>query len=401
MAHQTPTRGRSASTTTSGSTSAHPPSPERNRYPEAHVPKTPQKLYLHDLKVSLHPGRKSPFSSPDGVITTSVSVSPQSHSPGRSPYLAYSPQKLDLHALKVGTSRNGSTYHASMNSASGFGHDRTITDPFVDKSPASSPSVNKGKQKYVPPHAEVPTTPKFQFPAKNLTASPSTTAVQGFNRRSPATPTYQSTISGTQAFTGMPSRVDHPIPPPLLSTTKGTLNHTPQARARLDAQAAVRSSWIKTEAAKIADLNRLSVAAAHQYSQTHSQADYERWQHLSKAYDDATDLGMKQEERRNLFMPTGVQAMRTGPDNISQDASAAGRQGEGALLGFQMAYMERVCMETKRREAEQQRVVEKEAVVGEDISKEMLAMLSKEEKRDLKAFLAARLARAGEKRMDT
>jgi hypothetical protein len=388
-----------SSTTISGSVSALPPSPGHRRCLEKNVLRTPQKPNLHALKVSTN-RFGSPFSSPDGPTTTSSSVSPLPYSPGKSPYLGRSPQFLDLHALKVGTSRNGSTYHASVKN--GFGHDSTITDPFVDKSPAPSPFLKHVKQKYVARRVQVPNTPVFKFPTQNESVNPFTPTFQDFNSCVPATPTYLSNTPGIPNFAGTPSRVDLPIPPLPLSSTYGHLTHTRETRARLDAQAAVRSAWIKTEAKKIADLSRLSTAAARQYSETQSQADYEHWQHFAAAYDEATDLDRRQEERRNLFMQTDVSAMRTGPENVVGDATRAGGQGEGALLGFQMAYMERVCMEVKRREAEKGQDVDEEKIEEEDevyFSKEMLDTLSKTEKKELRSCLVARLMGVAEKRM--
>jgi hypothetical protein len=79
-----------------------------------------------------------------------------------------------------------------------------------------------------------------------------------------------------------------------------------------------------------------------------------------------------------------MQAMKTGAEGDQSAAfNIAGGQEEGKLLGFQMAYMERVCAEVKRRAKEE----EEEG----SISMEMLDMLSLEEKKALREHLVARL----------
>lgn len=97
-----------------------------------------------------------------------------------------------------------------------------------------------------------------------------------------------------------------------------------------------------------------------------------------------------------------MRAMRTGDDNLLGDQSAwstngnasgsgGAPQGQGSLLGFKMAYMERVSAEVKRREAEKEEADDDEDV---EITPEMLAMLTKEEKKGLRKFLVARLEQA-------
>jgi hypothetical protein len=101
-------------------------------------------------------------------------------------------------------------------------------------------------------------------------------------------------------------------------------------------------------------------------------------------------------------MPQGMKAMRIGDENLPGDqfasftnGNAAGNggvpQGQGSLLGFKMAYMERVSAEVKRREAEKEEADDDEDV---EITPEMLAMLTKEEKKGLRKFLVARLEQA-------
>ncbi|KAF2032021.1 hypothetical protein EK21DRAFT_87628 [Setomelanomma holmii] len=312
-------------------------------------------------------------------------------------------------------------------SISVHGHARKITDPFVDyenvfdDSPTPSPSMSKVARMPIP-------TARSGTNARqsSLALSPGRWVTREY-ANSPAPLPSQSVVSMSPGYVETPSprkpdfrftesttprtssfdnfaqandRVDLPIPPPPLSSVQGRLFHTSETRAQLDARADVRAEWIRTEAKKIADLGRLSFAAAQQYQQMGSQKDFELWQKFSKAYEDATNLEKRQEERRNMFMPQGMKAMRTGDENLAGDDSAAFTNGnhsngdaaqvQGSLFGWKMAYMERVCAETKRRAAEK-----KESETDDDeITPNMLATLSKDEKKDLRKHLVARLEKA-------
>ncbi|KAI4660228.1 uncharacterized protein J4E78_004929 [Alternaria triticimaculans] len=184
----------------------------------------------------------------------------------------------------------------------------------------------------------------------------------------------------------LPLRSNLPIPPPPLSSISGQYDHSPSARARLDAQKPIRSAWIRSEASKIAQLAKLRHAMEKRYLETRSDADYEAWQNLQVAYEDATDLEKRQVERRNLFLrEKKMEALKT---DVVGDMSAAtagrggvGVEGEEKLLGYKMALMERVCAEVKPDG-------EEEAITGE-----MLATLSKEEKKAIRKLLVGRMER--------
>ena len=68
------------------------------------------------------------------------------------------------------------------------------------------------------------------------------------------------------------------------------------------------------------------------YEETRSDADYSAWQTLQAAYEDATNLEKRQEERRNLFLrEKKMEALKT---DCAEDMSAASRgdikvEGEG------------------------------------------------------------------------
>ncbi|KAH5158236.1 hypothetical protein HBH69_070900 [Parastagonospora nodorum] len=327
-----------------------------------------------------------------------------------------SQEKIDLHVLKVSANAVGSPYHRKT-PASGLGHARNITDPFVENnsmggsSPGTSPFGTHARE-----DMPLPSTPTVQVPATppfEVRGSPSAQRNQnrngssnylGFNsplaRRdfhAPKAPVFQPTPSlpaDLPFANGTATRVDLPIPPPPLSTVHGKLQHTQETRDRLNEQAIIRAEWIRTEAAKIAQLSRQMYAAEQQFRSTGSKEDYEVWQRLAAEYAEATDLDKRQEERRNMFMPPGMTAMRTGVENPGGDQSAAFGQSEreGKLLGFKQAYMERICAEM------QIRMNEKAEEDGEEITKEMLAMLKKDEKKVLRQYLADRLKNTAERR---
>lgn len=361
---------------------------------------------------------KNRHSIPDtfGLHSPSL-ISPDSH---KKWHKRVQPPKLDLHVLKVSANPNGSRpYHTPshtprssgfghMPMSAGFGHDRSMTDPFVEQGISAQPSPfvaqftgsSPTPMDMTPGSAAslVPTSPFFQR-GQSYASSP---GFQGFARSSPlgarGTRRFQSFHSTTPTTPSFPPRQDLPIPPPPLSSTNGQLFHTPEARARLDAQAAIRADWIRNEAKMIADLSRESFAAARRFEQTQTQEDYEEWERLSKAYDDATDLEKRQEERRNLFMPHGMKAMRTGGE-IASDAQSAAfppandvGPGEGHLLGFQAAYWERIYAEVKGGNDEK----EKKAAAEDEITAEMLDTLSKEEKLELRQHLVRRLVAAAD-----
>jgi hypothetical protein len=229
----------------------------------------------------------------------------------------------------------------------------STTDPF----PLSSESSN------LPPH-----TP-FRVPWPYSTAATSGFAV-------PPTPT------GSQGR--LPLRFNLPIPPPPLSSIESQYQKTPEARARLEARKPIREAWIRTEAEKIAQLAKLKHAMERRSQETRSNKDNEAWQNLQAAYEDATNLEKRQEERRNLFLKEKkMEALKT--DN-AEDVSAASRGtvaagGEAKLLGFKMALMERECAEVKPDE-------EQTAITAE-----MLATLTPEEKKTLRKHLVTRLER--------
>jgi hypothetical protein len=102
-----------------------------------------------------------------------------------------------------------------------------------------------------------------------------------------------------------------------------------------------------------------------------------------------------------MFMPQGMSAMKTG---VVGDQSAAfshdqsGEQGEKQeqLLGFKMAYIERIIAEMKIAKEEKERKEEEE----DEITPELLGTLSAEEKKMLRKHLVDRLSEGAERRED-
>lgn len=211
-------------------------------------------------------------------------------------------------------------------SISVYKHARKITDPFVehannfDDSPTPSPSMSKVPRMPMPTARSHTNARQSCFgqpsgewiPREQFARTPGPAPGQGYTPMSPYVETpsprkadhrfTESTTPKTssfETFTQASNRVNLPIPPPPLSSVQGRLSHDPTTRARLDAQAETRAAWIRTEAKEIADLSRLSFAAAQKYQQTGLQKDFEHWQKFAHAYEDATNLEKRQEERRN------------------------------------------------------------------------------------------------------
>lgn len=147
-----------------------------------------------------------------------------------------------------------------------------------------------------------------------------------------------------------------PIPPQSLPIVRGRLTHTPEVRQKLNEQKVQREIWIRTEAKKIADLNRAKAAAEQQYRLTGSQEDLKAWECAIVAFNDSIDLDKRQEERRNLFLPESMRALRVGRDSLPSDGHSAfgtaTSAGQSPLLGYQMALMERLGAEVVTKEEE-------------------------------------------------
>ncbi|KAF2856147.1 hypothetical protein T440DRAFT_384416 [Plenodomus tracheiphilus IPT5] len=274
-----------------------------------------------------------------------------------------------------------------------LGHGRNPTDPFVERAeklPSGTPEAVQNPKEYIRFRSPLPLT----TPDRTVSPQDPPSVPRGCDTRPPNHPNI------------LPSaQVDLPIPPPPLPFVQHNYTYTPEARAVLDAQKVTREAWIRTEAKQITDLSRARFAAAQQYERTHSVDDYAVWSHTETAYLDATNLEKRQEERRNMFLPQGTSAMRTGPDNIYGDGSASftptpnqygggdsngGEGGIGRLLGFQMAFMERVCAEVKHRSQDGNYGGEEAA---DKITAEMLDTLSIAERAALRKHLVARLQR--------
>jgi hypothetical protein len=358
-----------------------------------------------------HSGLVSPLPSPEFTRRSEKKATP-------------SPQKLDLHALKVAANPVGSPYKRKS-----FGHDRKITDLFVEdaeleKSGVPPPFVSQAKQKggfQSPSQVQVPGTPaESQFPDSSVmqygVKGPDTPIYKDFAHsftlpnfhvpgtpvfapNTPVTATFPTSTPTTPTYTGLIPRADLPIPPPPLSSVQGQLKHSPEARARLDARVPIRSEWIKTEGAKIVSLARETHVAIMKFQQSGAQEDLDEWRRLSALYTDATTLSKRQEERRNMFMPRRMTAMKTDVADaqsavFSQDQSE--EQGEKQeLLGFKMAFMERIIAEMKIAKEEKKKQEE-----GDEITSELLGTLSMEEKKMLRKHLVDRLSEAAEKRED-
>jgi hypothetical protein len=224
-------------------------------------------------------------------------------------------------------------------------HSRMPSDPFCGT--PTQPATDR-------PYSLPKTKPNYEAKSK-LEAEPRTKFTPGINRTNARRTDHGPTAMPAPpllAPSGLPdfpnfqldrtagSRVELPIPPPPLPVIRGRLEHDAATRAKLDEQKITRELWIQNSAREIADLNYAKFAAEQQYRSSGAQAELEAWQKAIAAYNDSINLDRRQEQRRSLFLPESMRPpMRTGGWSVPGDGSAAG--GEGALLGFEMALMER------------------------------------------------------------
>jgi len=284
------------------------------------------------------------------------------------------------------------------------GHARQSTDPFVDYTPDASTRALQLPTRYLLPGQSSGRVPRFTagLPRPHLAFAHSFAPVQTlppvFFETAPKTPAWPTSAPATLVPNvplntyACPSPHEHhrpslSIPPPPISSLQNHYTQDPATHFRLDSQKSVRTAWIRTEASKIAQLSRLRYQAEQLYSKTQAQEDYELWQQAEAAFDDATSLEKRQEERRGLFLQEkGMLPLKTGRRGDMSAAmwrdAEAGVGGEHKLLGFAMALMERICAEVKVRKG-----VEDEGGITED----MLATLSLEERKALRAHLVTRL----------
>lgn len=285
----------------------------------------------------------------------------------------------------------------------GPGHARKHTDPFVDSKPVlhdsqsarfpiarpstqfQLPSQSSMRQTLTPTAALCPKSAPENAPSARpptLVTIPPVSATSV--RAMPPTPAFLSSVSRPVAQDRQLTRSNSCILPTPLSSIQGKYHHTPEARARLEAQKPVREKWIRTKAAKIGQLARLRQNTYRRWVETNSELNYRNWQKAEAALAEATNTENKKEERRNLFLNLkGMTALKT---DKAEDMSADSRErevrgGEEKLLGYQMATMERVCAEVKHGEGD--------AI----ISAEMLSTLSLDEKKALRRHLLGRLGR--------
>ncbi|KAF2120747.1 hypothetical protein BDV96DRAFT_595167 [Lophiotrema nucula] len=213
-------------------------------------------------------------------------------------------------------------------------HNRNITDPFIDRN-------------------TIPRSPAASTP------------------RTPLRPTIVDFKTFLAERTTTP-RIDLPIPPPSLPCASNLI-HTPATKQRLDMQKVKRELWIRTQAKQIASLASSKAIAERVWRETGNPSDLAAWGKAIESYNAAIDLEKCMEERRALFMPEGMQPLRTGEGSWLKDGAGGvlavhGKEngGEGRLLGFNMAIMERICVGVKGR--------------GGDARDEFVDLMSEEDK---------------------
>ncbi|KAL1607830.1 hypothetical protein SLS60_002768 [Paraconiothyrium brasiliense] len=174
-------------------------------------------------------------------------------------------------------------------------------------------------------------------------------------RAAPQTPQCHNTFQHPllHPVTGVSSHSPVLIPPPSLTSDLAVAlaEPSPSPRANIDAKPAWRKEWIKSQARYLADAMRAAVLAKRQHERTQSPAYYEAWIVAQALYQEAWDVDRLTEERRNLSLPDGMWALRTGPGNLPCDRPCDGiGEEEGGVLGFKMALMERICAEAVSKE---------------------------------------------------
>ncbi|KAF2796250.1 hypothetical protein K505DRAFT_166497 [Melanomma pulvis-pyrius CBS 109.77] len=160
-----------------------------------------------------------------------------------------------------------------------------------------------------------------------------------------------------QANPSTTPRHDLPMPAPATGIGLGsgitTVDNHPSTQTEAQ-KVAIRQAWIRNNSAQIASLARSRAAAQAKYHSTQSLEDLENLQRITRAFADATDLDKRLEERRNLFMPEGMMAMRTGVGCVAgdgfgevpqKDGDGSGMGEKGKLLGWRMATMEKIGAE--------------------------------------------------------
>lgn len=162
---------------------------------------------------------------------------------------------------------------------------------------------------------------------------------------------------------GIGSRQTEPISTPLFAdpgpyyAQTAVPSQRPSTALTEQQKRALRQTWIEDGAREIAALARARATADAQYQSSRSLTDLQVLHEATAALAEATSLERRVEQRRNLFMPVGMQAMRTTAENRLHDGFGGAEMGggEGRLLGGQMAVMERICGEVLRGAEERRR----------------------------------------------
>ncbi|KAJ4353235.1 uncharacterized protein N0V89_004962 [Didymosphaeria variabile] len=186
---------------------------------------------------------------------------------------------------------------------------------------------------------------------------PSSSSYTPLRRRAPTpqTPQCHDSFQHTllHPVTGDSSHSPTLIPPPpfIPNLAVSLAEPSPSSRARLDAQKVLRKAWIESKTHHLAATMRAAVLAKHQHERTQSPADYEAWICAQALFQEAWDVDRLTEERRNLTLPDGMRALKTGPGTLPCDRPCDGMgEEEGGVLGFKMALMERICAEVVVKE---------------------------------------------------
>lgn len=191
-------------------------------------------------------------------------------------------------------------------------------DPFLER----HPSVEQSSSTYIPPQRRTPTQ-----------ASP--------QARQFSQPDLRHPVTGLSIYD------NKPIPPPALPIGESRRVAKPASQTRLDEKKALREEWIKNGARKIVALAHTVTALKQKYLITRRYEDLNAWVEAQTEYENATNLELVTEDRRNLLLPEGMRALKAGPGTLPEDAMGG---KAGGLLGHKMAVMEKICAEAVTKE---------------------------------------------------
>lgn len=164
-------------------------------------------------------------------------------------------------------------------------------------------------------------------------------------RKASTPPTPQSGNSfqreSRRVMTSIPTQDTDAIPRPSLLNKPFVGHSDTQASDRLHAQKSIRYEWVQSETRKLTASARAVATTKEKYRITRNSEDYKACLQAQVESQETWSIARLTEDRRNLTLPNGMRALKMGPYNLPSDGMAGGN----GMLGYKMAFMERVCAE--------------------------------------------------------